>query len=172
MKVAGPGAKRSAQPRHLDEAAGDQRDAGIGAEAEAVRNPCANGQHVLYGAADLHANHVVGGVGPEHRGPTSRAASAAANAGIAGGHGHRRWQARADFPGERRARQHRYRHVAAEFFRGDFVGQTSGAVLEALGGPGHPGACCKIGPDRCQSGPEGMAGHAHQQVTVGCARRC
>ena len=157
MNVVARAAERDAQAGHLDEAAGDQRDARVGAEAEAVGNAGADGQHVLHGAADLDADHVVGGVGPEHvvRQPRGEGAGVG---GIAGRNRHGRGQAGGDFAGERGARQDGHRHAGAQLLRRHLVGQSPGAVLEALGGPGQAGACRGPGaPPRAWRGRRGSA---------------
>ncbi len=59
------GALLHRQPRDLGQAAGDERGQRVGAEAAAVADPGGDGHHVLDAAADLHAHHVAGGVGPE-----------------------------------------------------------------------------------------------------------
>ena len=53
------GAQGDAEPRHLNKAAIDQRDSGVGAEAQAIGHAGADGQYVFHGATDLDANHVV-----------------------------------------------------------------------------------------------------------------
>ena len=52
-------ADRYAQAHEFHEPAGNQRDAGVCAEAEAVRHAGSDREHVLYGTADFHADHVV-----------------------------------------------------------------------------------------------------------------
>ena len=56
----GARAQGHAQPRHLGQAARDQRGARVQAERHAVGDAGGDGQHVLHRAADLHADRVVG----------------------------------------------------------------------------------------------------------------
>ena len=60
-----PRSECNAEAGHFDQPTIDQRDAGICAEAETIRNPGANGQYVLYSATDLYASHVVRSVRAE-----------------------------------------------------------------------------------------------------------
>jgi len=46
------------QPGHLRQAPGDEGGPGVVARAQAVREARGDGQHVLQGAAELHADHV------------------------------------------------------------------------------------------------------------------
>ena len=61
------GAERHRQPGGLGEAAGDHRGGGVVAEAEADGHADREGDDVLVGAAELAAEHVDAGVGPERR---------------------------------------------------------------------------------------------------------
>ena len=58
-------AERDAEPRHFDEAARDQRDARVGAEAETVGKAGADRQHVLDRATDFDTDDVGRRVGAE-----------------------------------------------------------------------------------------------------------
>ena len=66
------GAHRLAEPRHLGEAARDQRCGGVVAEAAALDDAGGDRQHVLDRAAQRHAQHVVRPVGPERAGRQRR----------------------------------------------------------------------------------------------------
>ena len=47
-----------AEPTELDESASNQRNSRVGAETEAITHACADGEHVLDGAANLDADEV------------------------------------------------------------------------------------------------------------------
>ncbi len=55
------------ETRHFGKAAGDQRGAGVIPHAAAGDDATGDGQHVLDGAAQLGANHIVGGIDAELR---------------------------------------------------------------------------------------------------------
>jgi hypothetical protein len=57
-----PGAERFAEAGNLDQAARDQRGAGVVAETEAVADAGGDGQHVLHRTADLGADQVFIGI--------------------------------------------------------------------------------------------------------------
>ena len=131
------GAQCDAEPHHLRQAARDQRDAGVGAEPEAVGDARADRQHVLDCAADLDADHVAGSVGPE---PLAGEAAGQRHriVRIAGGYGHRTREPLADFAREGRPRQHGGWYVRPEDLERNLVRQLARAEFEALGRPGDP----------------------------------
>jgi hypothetical protein len=128
------GAEGHAEPRHLLQAPGDQCHAGVGAEAEPVRQPGADGQRVLHGAADLHAHDVGGGVGAEIcRRQLMRQRPGIRRVGRR--HRHGRGQPRADLASEGRSRQDCDPAFGTQHLARDLVRQLQAPALEALGGP-------------------------------------
>ena len=157
------GAQRHAQTHEFVQAAGDERDAGVGAETQAVRQPGAHGQHVLHGAAHFDAENVGGDVGAEAgRGEFLR--DGGGKLRVVGGHGQGSGQACADFTGEGRAGEHGDGSLFAELLARHLVGQQAGVELKALGGPGHAHAGGQARRELTQQGAEAVAWDGHQHV--------
>ncbi len=137
MKVCGSRAERDAEARHLHQAARDQRNAGVGAEAQAVGDAGADRQHVLHRAADFHADDVARGVGAEVvAGQALRQLRAHSPASVAA----TVMAVGRPMPTslrESRPGQHRQRRGRAQHFARHLVGQLAGLELETLGGPRH-----------------------------------
>src|SRR5690606_32328970 len=113
-------------------AAGDQRAAGIEAEAEAIHHPAGDGEHVLDRPADLRADEVVtvigaeGGTGDGGGEPTPLRFPATAAEGGGGG------QAGGNLVREGGAGRDRDVAGGGEA-GGDFVHQPPGSCLDPLG---------------------------------------
>ena len=120
-------AHRLAEPRHLGEAARDQRGGRVVAEAAALDDAGGDGEHVLHRAAQRHAQHVVRSSTAGRRRPPAAPASVSAERRIDGGDADRRRQAADRLLGEARARQHGDRPA------GQHLASTSGisSPLEA-----------------------------------------
>ena len=126
-----PRAQRLAEAPHLGEAAGDERGMGAGAQRLALDDAGGDGQHVLDGAAELHADRVRRAVDPE-RPAAQRLGQAHAQRLVGAGQGQRRRQpahhvggeARPRQDGERRLRQALAQHLGQ---------QLAGGLLQALG---------------------------------------
>ena len=83
VSVSSSRAHRLAEPRHLGEAARDQRGRRVVAEPAALDDAGGDRQHVLDRAAQRHAQHVVRPVGPEGAGRQRRRPASRPSAGSA-----------------------------------------------------------------------------------------
>ena len=119
-----PRAAGEPEAGHLGKAAGDQRGAGVLAEALALDHAAGDRQHVLDRAADLGADDVVAEVDAEIGQRDARRAALRPVRVVCDGKRHRGRQAGGDFMGEGRARQDRDRRVGAGLAR-DVVEQLA-----------------------------------------------
>jgi len=101
----GASAQGHAQSRHFSQAARDKGGAGIQAQLQAVAQAGGDGQHVLDGAAHLHAHHVVIGVHAQ-RGAVEGGDQRVAHLGMFAGRDQRRRLATRDFQRKARAAEH------------------------------------------------------------------
>ena len=96
-------AEREPEPGHLGEPTRDQRDAGVGAVAEAVAYTRADRVDVLGRPANLDADDVARGVGPKRIGADRLRETVCVDV-VGGCDRHRARQPGADLPRERRSR--------------------------------------------------------------------
>jgi hypothetical protein len=130
----GLAAQRRAQAGDFGQAARDQGGARIQAQAQAVGGAGGDGQDVLHGAADFHADQVVAGI-HAHAAAVHQPPPRARAARPSGRHRQRAGQAARHFLGERGAGQGRARHALAQHFAHHLVRQQAGAVFETLAQP-------------------------------------
>ena len=160
----GTSADGGGQAQHFVQATGDQAGAGVESQLHAVGHAGRNRQHVLHGAAQFRAQHVVAGVGAEGR-AVKDVGDLLGELGVVAMHGHGRGQAQSDFLGEGRAGDDSQRYGRAEDVFRHFMQETPGPRLEALGRPRHAGGGR---PQRCQQAQglgEGVRRH-HDQYQV------
>ena len=112
--------ERHTEAHHLGQPARDQRDARVGAEAQAIGEAGAHREHVLDRATHLDADDVGGRVGTEVRGMQALR-ELVREMLVGGGDGHRGGQAGAHFLRERGAGEHRDGVVIAEHLVGHLV---------------------------------------------------
>ena len=134
------GVEGRAEPRHLGQAARDQRRLGVVTEAEAVRDALSEGDHVLRGAAQLDPDHVGVRIDPQARRrdrllqPLREADRLRCDDG-------RRRRAAGDLLGVVRPRQHRHPPRVAEQPGRDLGQPPAGGRIEALGQRQDVGLC-------------------------------
>ena len=140
-------AQRQPEPRHLGEAACDQRGACVEAELQAVRDAGGDREHVLHRAADLDAHRVVGGVDAQAV-AVQRGHRLVAQRLVGAGGDERGGLAARHLDGEARTRQHAGTQVRPQRAR-QLVAQRTAALLEALAQPQHTGC----GPRQARQHP-------------------
>ena len=171
MKVSGLRAQRDAQARHLLQSPRDERDARVGAEAQAVGQAGADRERVLHRPADLDAEDVRGGVGAEvRRRQLLRPASARRP------HRPRRWSWRSAGPHRPRAAKvgpesTATRRSAPSTSRATWCGSEPGVGLEALGRPGDVHRGVRAGRAAVSSARSAWLGTTTQHVVRAGERR-
>ena len=156
-----PPPQGGAETRQFRQATGNEGRAGVGTEAQPIRDAGGDGQDILGRPAHLNSDEVVAGIGAE---PLAMEVGRHPPRLLKLGRGHRdrRGQAPRHLGGKARARNNR--HITRpQDVQGYLVQEAIRPRLQALSGPGQPHVGSQ-GRQVPQQGREAVAGHDDQDL--------